>query len=125
MPRILTLAAIITFLLCYLEWGKDQSGFFFQVEYTILTQKPSLDNFMHPLIFGPLIGQILLLYTLFKKQPPRKLIIIGLVPMILITLLVLTAGILSLNWRIIGSVMPFGVSVVFLFISFRKQRQQT
>jgi hypothetical protein len=45
--------------------------------------------------------------------------------MILITLLVLTAGILSLNWRIIGSVMPFGVSVVFLFISFRKQRQQT
>jgi hypothetical protein len=121
MVRILNVVALLTFLACYLEWGKDKSEFFFQLEYYVFLQNPTIDSFTHPLIFAPLIGQILLLYATFQKAPSWKIIIVGLTPLTLVALLVFTVGILSSNIKIAVSPIPFLLVLIVYIRTFRKK----
>ncbi len=72
----LIILLLLAFLIIYLEWGKGNSMFVFQMEYEILAGKTDTKNvFMHPLVAIPFIGQLLLLFSLFQKQPNRTLIV--------------------------------------------------
>lgn len=106
--RLLNLALLVTSLIGYLEWGRDQSMFLFQGEFEIL-QKLFTDpmSVAHPFVLFPLFGQILLLVTLFQKKPSKWLTYAGIVCLGLLLGMICFIGIISFNWRIFVSTLPF------------------
>jgi hypothetical protein len=121
--RAINAALLISFLLCYLEWGTDQSGFIFQLEYSFFTEKNNwLDSFSHPLIIAPFAGQLLLIYNIIRKQPGRRITLAGIFLLGLLVLAILLAGIFSLNPRMILSTLPFIGSVIWFWIWQRKNK---
>jgi len=106
--KILNSLLIITSLLGYLEWGKGHQMFLFQAESEIfakLFNQPG--NVMHPFILLPFIGQILLLMTLFQRQPGKILTIAGIAGIGLLIGLMLVIGCMGLNFKIALSTIPY------------------
>jgi hypothetical protein len=121
--RLILACLLISFLFVYLEWGKDQSGFMFQMEYSIFMQnKNPLDAFSHPFVFIPLIGQLILLSALFREFPERRLTISGIVFLGVLVAMILFVGILSGNWKIILSTIPFIAFTTLCIIQLKKSR---
>ena len=106
--KLLNLGIIISSLFGYLEWGTDQSMFLFEAELDILT-KLFTDplSIIHPFTVLPLLGQILLIITLFQQKPSKKLSFIGLACISLLLLMICFVGIISSNFKIVGSTIPF------------------
>lgn len=122
MKRIITLALILTFMICYLEWP-HHSYFMFQMEYEFFFGGSDVVNsFSHPLILFPFLGQVLLLISLFLKSPPRALLLTGLLMLCPLVLMILVAGTMGMNLRIIASVLPF-ITTVLLFVKYVGRRQ--
>jgi hypothetical protein len=72
--KILNLLVILTSLIGFLQWGKGNSMFLFQAEAEVLSKLfVSPMDVIHPLIILPLLGQILLFFTLFQKEPNKFL----------------------------------------------------
>ena len=122
MPRLINLALLLSFLVCYLEWGKDQSAFLFEIEYSLLTGSKDFHTFIHPLIFLPFIGQLILLYSLFRKETGKRIILIGWMLLSLLVLLILVTGLLTLDPKIIGSTLPFILVSIWFFLERRKEK---
>jgi heme A synthase len=121
MQRIISIGLFLTVLICYLEWAGGNSGFLFQMEYGIFLSDNNKDSFMHPLVFIPLFGQLLILISIFKPNP--KLILTGIILLSILVLMILLVGILSLNLKIILSTLSFiGISVFFIF-NYKKYKQ--
>ncbi|MGB4849182.1 MAG: hypothetical protein WBP41_14760 [Saprospiraceae bacterium] len=121
MPRLINIGLLLSFLIGYLEWGHDNSSFVFQVEYLVFFQKDhSTDTFAHPLIIIPFVGQLLILFTIFQRKPSRRLTWIGLILLSILVLVILLVGLLSLNYKIILSTLPF-ILFSILFIVKRKE----
>jgi hypothetical protein len=76
--KIINSLLLLTSLLGYLEWGKDNKAFLFQAEAEVIG-KLFADpvSAFHPLVLLPLAGQLALLVTIFQKQPSRILTIFG------------------------------------------------
>ena len=118
--RLLKLAILLSFLICYLEWGTDKSGFIFQFEYEIIAENKLTDSITHPFIFLPLLGQLLLIISVIVKNPHRRLTALGIVMLSLLVLMILLVGILSLNFKIIASTVPFLAASIYYFKTARK-----
>lgn len=104
----------------YLEWGK-QSAFLGKVEYDLLFQSPkSADTFLHPFVLFPLVGQLLLLFSFFSSKPKLWLIIAAATGIALLFLLVFLVGLLSLNFKILLSVIPFLGFYIYLIVKRKK-----
>lgn len=113
--RFLAVVVVVSGLFSYLEWGAAQHAFLFEVEYDLLFgTNRTPDNFSHPLVMLPIAGQILLLVTAFLKESNRWLLVTGILLQALLLGMVLLAGVLSLNLRICGSVLPFFVTSFLL-----------
>lgn len=114
--KILNAGLVLTSLLGYLEWGGDNSMYLFQMEKDILSKLFSDPaSMIHPLIIFPILGQILLIITLFQKQPNKLLTYLGLGGIGLLLFLMLFIGLLQMNARIVLSTLPFlGFSIVTL-----------
>jgi hypothetical protein len=99
---------VVTSLLGYLEWGGGNSMFLFQGELEVLA-KLYHDPIAvaHPFTLLPLIGQILLLVSLFRKDPGKVITFIGLACVSLLLLLMFFIGVISLNYKILFSTLPF------------------
>jgi hypothetical protein len=70
--KTLNLLLVLTSLLGYLEWGTGNKMFLFQGELLIITKLFSNpESVIHPFILLPLFGQVLLIITLFQKQPGK------------------------------------------------------
>lgn len=113
--KILIAGILISSLFAYLEWGKGGHSFLFEVEYTVISKiftKPI--EVLHPLVIIPLIGQILLIISLFHKKPSKKLVITAIAALALLILIILVAGILSKNYKIALSVTPFLIFTYFI-----------
>lgn len=111
--KVLITSLLITSLIGYLEWGKDSHAFLWEVELDVI-QKIFSDpkSMIHPFILIPLLGQILLLISLFQKQPNPKLIYTAIGSIGLLLAFMLIVGILSGNAKIIVSTLPFlGISI--------------
>ncbi len=120
--RLINIGILVTFSICYLEWGGGNSSFIFQVEYELFRKTDDLlSSLTHPLILAGLAGQILLLYSIFSKKPKRIFNSIGILILSPVVLLAFLAGMLSMNLKTIVSALPFIVLSVIYFLKYRKQ----
>jgi heme A synthase len=118
--RLLNIGILLSFLVCYLEWGGGHSAFVAQVHYQVLVGKPEAQNFVHPMIALPFLGELLLLFTLFQQRPSRRLTTIGIVLMSVFVLLLALIGVLSKNVKIGLSTLPFLTLAVLHFVSAKR-----
>lgn len=70
---------------------------------------------LHPFTLLPLVGQMILLWTLFQKQPGKWLTFTGLAGIGILILFMFVIGLISLNYKIVLSTLPFLI-VAFLTI---------
>ena len=118
--KTLNLLLIIASLFGYLEWGKDQSSFLFQIELDILQRLfTDLLSVSHPFTIIPIVGQIVIFITLFQKEPSKKLTYIGIAFLSLLLGLMLFIGIISLNIKILLSTLPFFAVVILIIRNFK------
>lgn len=123
--KFLNLLLILTSLIGYLEWGKDNKSFLFQAETEVLAKLFSDPaSVLHPFTLLPLFGQLILLFTLFQKEPGRLLTYIGLGCLGILLLLMFVIGLISMNFKILISTIPFLVTGVYVIIHFRKSKRQ-
>jgi hypothetical protein len=114
MKKVAIFCLFASFFLCYLEWGGGNSAFIFEMEYAILFQRGNkLDTFSHPLVLAPFLGQLMVLITLFQKQPSKRMLWAGLVLMGILVLFLVLAGALSRNLTALLSTLPFITSTVW------------
>lgn len=108
--KFLTLGVIISSLFGYLEWGRGNHQFLFETERLVI-QKIGTDplSVVHPFVLMPLIGQIILVVTLFIQKPAKKWIMAGMALIALLLGFMLLVGILALNYKIVISVIPYFV----------------
>ena len=122
--RILNALLIVTSLIGYLEWGEDKSMFLFQGEWDVLSKMFSDPmSIVHPLTILPMVGQLLLLITLFQNPPKSILTYSGIACIGSLLFMVLLVGMISGNVKIIISALPFFV-VVFLVVRERFKRRK-
>lgn len=114
--KILNLCLILTSLIGYLEWGTDNSSFLFQTELEIFSKLISDPiSAFHPFTILPLLGQILLAITLFQKKPSKVLSYIGLGGIGILLLFMFVIGLISLNYKIALSTLPFLITGYLVF----------
>ena len=116
--KILNTLLALSSLNGYLEWGGKNHLFIVEAEREIILKLFTDPNsIIHPLIILPIGGQILLLLTLFQKKPNKIMTYISIAMLGCLLYLMLFIGIISLNYKIIISTLPF------LFISIAIVRQ--
>ena len=116
--RLILFFLIITPLFCYLEWGGGQSSFLYEIEWQLLSfQSRDGSSLTHPLVLLPVAGQLVLLVNLFRPKPSRKAGIVGILLIAPLLLMILLSGALSLNMRILLSVVPFLAAVVWFWMA--------
>jgi hypothetical protein len=120
--KILNLLLIITSLIGYLEWGGNNHILLFQAEVEIIS-KIFIDplSVIHPFTVLPMIGQIILLLTLFQKKPSKILTFIGIFGLGSLLALMFVIGLISLNPKIFFSTIPFFVTAI-LTIRYHRKR---
>ena len=123
--KLLGIGLIITSLIGYLEWGKDNHTFLAQAEVELF-QKAISDPMavLHPFTIVPLAGQILILISLFQRVPARKLTLIGLGCLSTIMLFLFFIGISAPNVRILLSAIPFMVFAALTIRYYRRASNQ-
>jgi hypothetical protein len=112
--KLLNLLLVVTSLLGYLEWGGGQSVFLFQAEAELFAKAlgdPAA--VIHPFTVLPVLGQLLLLCTLFQKTPGRAMTYAGIGGVGLLLAFMFVIGLISMNMKVAASTVPFlTVSVV-------------
>lgn len=123
MKKLLNILLLFTFLAGYLEWGKNNHVFIFQAEAELFQKAGSnIQSVLHPFILIPFLGQLIIIYTIFQKQPGRLLTLVGLACLSLIMLFLFFIGIISFNVKILGSVIPFLVTGALVLRCHWKKR---
>lgn len=123
MKKLLSVGLILFSFAGYLEWGKGHSMFIIQGEFEIfykLFSDPT--SILHPLIILPLTGQILLLVTLFQKEPKKILTFTAIGCISTLFLLLLFIGVIDPNFKILLSSIPFLVLCSCTIFVYRKEK---
>lgn len=122
--KILNVLLIITSLVGYLEWSGDSSSFLFQAEAEIFSKLFSdPKSVLHPFTVIPFIGQLLLVFTLFQKNPSRILTYTGIFALGFLMVFLFVIGLISMNLKIAGSTVPFLAIAVITLIHLRRKKQ--
>jgi len=111
--KLLNAGLILTSLIGYLEWGTENHTFLFQAEWVVLSkliQDPMA--VVHPFTLLPLFGQIVLLITLFQERPNRIMTFVGLACLGILLFLMFFIGVISFNYKIFLSTLPFVITAV-------------
>ena len=119
--KLLNLLLIITSLLGYLEWGGNNHTFLFQAEGDILSKiftDPT--SVAHPFVVLPMLGQFILLFTLFQRVPGKLLTYIAIGCLAILILLIFVIGLMSLNYKMLLSTIPFLVVAVMTIMNYIK-----
>lgn len=119
--KILNLSIILASLFGYLEWSGNNKSFLLQAEIEVITTlftKPILA--IHPFTIFPLIGQMLLLLTLFQKKPSKKLTFASIALIGLLLWFMLVIGFISMNYKIMLSTLPFTLLTIIAIKNYRK-----
>jgi hypothetical protein len=123
--KVFNLLLILTSLVGYLEWGKDNKSFLFQAEAEIISKlftDPA--SVIHPFTMLPLTGQLILLITVFQKRPNKVLTFIGMAGIGVLLTFMFVIGLMSLNYYIVLSTIPF-LLIGFLTIRHHRRMAQT
>jgi len=119
--KVLNIFLILFSLIGYLEWGEDNNQFLYEIEAEVLVKmfrNPA--SILHPFVLLPFIGQIILIYTLFQKTPSKILTYLGLGGIGILFLLMSFIGIISSNFKILLSTLPFIITGILVVINNRK-----
>ena len=113
---------VLTSLFGYLEWGADNRMFLVQGEWEVLG-KFVTDPVAaaHPFTLMPLFGQVLLLVTLFQRDPSKWLTYVGIACLGLLLVFMFLIGLLSFNYKVFLSTVPFIVTAIFSILEARKK----
>jgi hypothetical protein len=119
--KIVNTLLLLTSLIGYLEWGKDNKTFLFQAEADVI-RKLIADpaSAFHPLVLLPLAGQLALLITIFQKLPSRMLTIFGIAGIGILFAVILLAGLMGMNLKVVVSTVPFLVTAFYWIWQFRR-----
>jgi len=118
--KILNLLLIITSLFGYLEWSRDSHSFLFQAEAEVIIKLfTNPISVLHPFTILPLLGQILLLITIFQKVPSKRMTYWGIGCLGLLLGFMFFIGLLAKNINIILSTIPFFI-IAFLVVKHYK-----
>lgn len=121
--KILNSLLIITSLLGYLEWGGNSRSFLFQAEAEIFSKLfTNPTSVLHPFTVLPMVGQVLLVVTLFQKTPSKTLTYLSIGSLGILLAFMFVIGLMSLNYKIIISTIPFIVVSVFAIRHYRKTK---
>ena len=123
--KILNVILIVLSLFGYLEWGGNNKQYLFDIEYEVVSKL--LTNpieALHPLVILPLLGQMMLAYTLYQSEPSKQLTYIGIALIGILMIFILIAGFTSMNYKIILSVLPFTLTSVYTILQLRKQESK-
>nr|MBK9653730.1 hypothetical protein [Bacteroidota bacterium] len=119
--KVLNTLLIITSLLGYLEWSGNNHIFLFKAEAEIFSKLfTNPTSVLHPFTILPMIGQILLLITIFQKTPSKILTYISIGGLGLLLGFMCIVGIMSMNFKIIISTIPFIVVSIIGIRHYRK-----
>jgi cobalamin biosynthesis protein CobD/CbiB len=122
--RLLALALLLTSLIGYLAWGNNQEVFLYQIEWDIISKLVSdPSSVIHPLVLLPLLGQLLLLITVFSKRPGKILLLTGLGCIAILFLMMLLVGLLSSKIKIILLALPYLIVALITLWYNRKKTQ--
>jgi hypothetical protein len=114
--KILHILLILSSLIGYLEWGGGNASFLIEAEMLIFSKLVTDPiSVLHPFILIPLLGQLLLVITLFQRSPNRILSFTAIGMIAVIMLMILFIGVVSTNWKIFLSSVPFVVLVIIRF----------
>lgn len=106
--KLLNLGVVVTSLFGYLEWGTNNRMFLFQGEAEIISKLFTAPHaVLHPFTLLPLLGQIMLIGTLFQKRPGRLPSLIGLGCIGMLLVFMFAVGLMSANFKILISTLPF------------------
>lgn len=78
---------------------------------------------MHPFVLLPVIGQLILIVTLFQKTPSRRLTYLGLGCLSLLLVFIAFIGIIGANLKILASTLPFIITGILVVIRYRRKEQ--
>ncbi len=120
--KVLNACLILTSLMGFLEWGGDNKMFLFQGEFEVLAnlyQDPLAAA--HPFTLLPLFGQLILLFTLFQKTPGKILTLVGLGCLSVLLVFMFLIGLISLNYKILLSTLPFLVMGILVIMELRRK----
>lgn len=119
--KLLNIFLISSSLTGYLEWGNHNHVFLAEAEIDIIHKLfTNPQSAIHPLTVLPLIGQIILIITLFQKQPSKLYSLIGIYSLGILFVLMFVIGVMSLNFKIILSTVPFIATAIYTIISHQK-----
>ena len=120
--KILNFLLIITSLLGYLEWSGNNHIFLFKAELGIISKLFSDPvSVLHPFTIVPLMGQLLLLVTLFQKAPNKILTYISIAGLGLLLGFMFVVGLISMNLKIIISTIPFITLAILAIRHYKNQ----
>lgn len=124
--KILNFLAILTSLFGFLQWGKGNSMFLFQAEAEVISKLfISPVDVIHPLTILPLIGQVLLLVTIFQKEPSKIITLIGVCALGVLLGLMFVIGLIDLDIKALVSTIPFFITVFFVLRYHKKNVKKT
>jgi hypothetical protein len=117
--KLLVVLIILSSLVGYLEWGGNQKAFLFEIEMEVLSKLfTNPGSIIHPMTILPMLGQILLIISLWREPLNKKLVYWGLGLIGILLLLLLFIGIISFNWKIIVCSLPFLiVAILYIFLN--------
>jgi hypothetical protein len=120
--KFLNILLIISSLFGYLEWGTDNKSFLFEGEYEVLSKLfTDSESAVHPFTIIPLLGQILLLITLFQQKPNKILTYIGIACLGLLLGFMFFISIIVMKLKILISTLPFLATAIYTVFHFRKK----
>ncbi len=121
---MLNLGLLLTSLIGYHEWGADNSYYIFQMEREVITKMmENFSNALSPFVLLPMLGQLLLIFTLFQKSPSRKLTYLGIVMLSALLVFIFLIGAGTYNVKVVLSFIPF-IAMVVLTIRHHHHEQR-
>jgi hypothetical protein len=123
--KLLNLLLLTTSFFGYLQWSGNSHMFLFEAEVEIF-KKLFTDpgSVVHPFILFPLGGQLILIFTLFQKEPGKVLTFLALGALSLLFLLMFFIGLISLNLKILLSTIPFIIIGIITVRTHLKKNKQ-
>ena len=117
--KILNTLLILASLIGYLEWSGNNHLFIFEAEREIILKLFTDTNaVIHPLIIIPIGGQILLVLTLFQKKANKIMTYLSIAMLGCLLYFMLFIGLMSLNYKIIISTLPFLFTSILIIRRF-------
>lgn len=121
--RVLNIGLLATSLTGYLEWGGGNQIFLWKAEWNVLLQlffNP--EQAAHPFTLIPMLGQMLLVLSLFVPKYFRWLTLAGIACISLLLYFMFVIGLLGMNMKILLSTLPYVVLSVWALLLQRKAK---